>query len=66
MTAEAQVRALYRVADAGEYLGLCERQVRQLAADGVLERRWIGKRQYRITAASLEAYVASLPQDRPA
>lgn len=56
-------QALYRVADAAVYLSLHEREVRRLVSAGILHRRYIGKRGYRITAASLEDYVASLPAE---
>jgi excisionase family DNA binding protein len=64
-TETAMKPALMRVADAATYLGLSDRQIRYLAEDGVLERRWVGKRQYRITTTSLDAYVAGLPEERP-
>jgi excisionase family DNA binding protein len=57
--------AMMRVADAAAYLGLSDRQIRYLAESGELQRRWIGKRQYRITTASLDAYAAALPEERP-
>lgn len=56
-------QALYRVSDAAEYLALHEREVRRLVAAGVLHRRYIGKRGYRITRSSIDAYVASLPSE---
>ena len=55
--------ALYRVKDAAVVLALHEREVRRLVAAGVLHKRYTSKRSYRITAASLDAYVASLPTE---
>lgn len=54
--------ALYRVKDAAEVLALSQWEVRRLAEIGVLHRRYIGsgRKYYRITAESLEAYLASL------
>ena len=54
---------LYRVKDAAEVLSLHEREVRRLVKAGVLHRRFIGQRGYRITAESVEAYAASLPSE---
>lgn len=54
--------ALYRVKDVAEVLALSQWEVRRLAEIGVLHRRYIGegRRYYRITAESLEAYLESL------
>lgn len=53
------------VADTQKILGLSSTKVYELAADGVLVKRYVGKgtRNFRIEYASLERYVASLSQD---
>lgn len=56
---------LLRVKDAATYLGLGERTVRELVGAGVLARRYIGPRQFRITVESCDAYVDALPQEAP-
>ena len=57
--------ALYRVKDAATVLALSEWEVRRLAEVGTLHRRYIGegRRYYRITAESVEAYLASLSSE---
>jgi excisionase family DNA binding protein len=54
---------LVNSAEAATILAVSEKVVRDLANDGVLEKRYIGSRNYRITYASLERYVDSLSQD---
>ena len=55
----------YRVKDVAVLLSIGEWEVRRLVAAGELERRYIGKsdRYYRITAASVEAYEATLSSE---
>lgn len=55
----------YRVKDVAALLSISEWEVRRLVEAGQLERRYIGegKRFYRITAASVEAYEASLSSE---
>lgn len=55
----------YRVKDVAVLLSVSEWEVRRLVAAGELERRYIGEsqRSYRITAASVEAYEASLSSE---
>jgi len=68
MSAEAAVAikpALLRSKDAATYLGVSVRTVERLVGEGVLERRYIGRRQYRVTVSSCDAYVASLPAEAP-
>jgi excisionase family DNA binding protein len=66
VTADVAMRpVLLRTKDAATYLGLSERRVRDLVEAGILHRRYIGVRQYRVTVASLDAYVESLPQEAP-
>ena len=58
--------ALYRVKDAADYMALSQREVRRLADAGILHRSYIGassRKYYRITAASIEEYLASLPAE---
>lgn len=54
--------ALYRVKDVARILSLGEWEVRRLCETGELHRRYIGEsgRFYRVTAPSVEAYLASL------
>ena len=54
--------ALYRVKDAAERLALSDWEVRRLCKTGELHARYIGdgKRYYRVTAESVESYLASL------
>lgn len=59
-------RALWRVKDAAEHLSLHEREIRRLIAAGILHKRYTSRRSYRITAASLDAYVASLSSEASA
>jgi excisionase family DNA binding protein len=54
---------LVNSSEAATILSVSEKVVRDLANDGVLEKRYIGSRNYRITYASLERYVDSLSQD---
>ena len=51
--------------EAQEMLGLSDTKVYALAADGKLEKKYIGKgtRNFRITVESIERYVASLDSD---
>jgi excisionase family DNA binding protein len=65
MTTVATKPALMRKADAATYLGVSVRTIEQLLETGALARRYIGKRQYRVTVDSLDAYVASLPDEAP-
>ncbi len=65
MTTVATKPALMRKADAATYLGVGLRTIEQLLETGALARRYIGKRQYRITVESLDAYVDSLPIEAP-
>lgn len=53
---------MLRANDAADALGLSLRSVRTLVREGHLEPRYIGngRKEYRITYASLVAYVASL------
>ena len=55
----------FRVKDVAALLSISEWEVRRLAEAGELERRYIGegKRYYRITAASVEAYEATLSSE---
>lgn len=57
--------ALYRVRDAATHLALSQAEVRRLADIGILHRRYIGTgdRYYRITAASIDSYLASLASE---
>lgn len=57
----------YRVRDVATILSIGESEVRRLVDKGVLHRRYIGDSGwfYRITAASVEAYEASLSSERP-
>lgn len=50
-------------AEAADILSVSEKVVRDLANDGVLEKKYIGTRNYRITYESLQRYVDSLSQD---
>lgn len=56
---------LVTVAQACDLLGVKSTTVYDLAANGVLEKRYIGKgtRNFRLTYASLERYVDELPRD---
>ena len=56
----------YRVKDVAAILSISEWEVRRLVEAGTLHRRYIGegKRYYRITAASVEAYEATLSSER--
>ncbi|MFO6453095.1 MULTISPECIES: helix-turn-helix domain-containing protein [unclassified Aeromicrobium] len=58
-------RILVTAEEASKLLSVSLSMVRNLAADGVLERQYIGKgtRNYRVTFASLERYADSLPID---
>ena len=54
--------AFYRVKEVARILAVSEFEVRRLVNAGTLHKRPIGtsKRQYRITAQSVENYVATL------
>lgn len=54
--------ALFKTSEAAKYLAISEWEIRRLANEGILHRRYIGegRRYYRITAESLDAYVESL------
>lgn len=56
---------LVTVAEATHILSLSQTKVYELANDGVLEKRYIGKgtRNYRLTYDSLVDYVNGLSQD---
>jgi hypothetical protein len=56
---------LVSVTDAAKTLAISTAQVYALAAEGRLEKRYIGKgtRNFRLTYKSLERYAASLSQD---
>lgn len=58
-------RLLVTVADAATMLALSEKGTYTLAANGDLEKKYIGngKRNFRITVASIEAYVDRLDSD---
>lgn len=60
-----EVRALWRVKDAADWIGQSVATVRELVEAGVLHRRYIGTgtRYYRVTAESIDAYVASLTSE---
>lgn len=53
------------VKDAAHLLALSEKAVYDLAADGKLEKKYVGKgtRNFRLTTASLERFVESLDRD---
>lgn len=55
-------RRLMRVKDVAYALSISEWEVRRLCETGELHRRYIGegKRYYRITAESVDAYLESL------
>lgn len=57
--------ALYRVKDVARILSLSEWEVRRLLDAGELHRRYIGVggRYYRVTADSVDAYLASLSEE---
>lgn len=57
--------SLYRVKDLAARWSISEWEVRRLVKAGELERRYVGTsgRTYRITAASVEAYEASLSSE---
>ncbi len=57
--------ALYSVKDAAIRTSLSEWEIRRLLDTGVLERRYIGQgtRYYRVTAESVERFLASLPSE---
>ena len=57
--------ALYKVKEAARRTSLSEWEIRRLIEAGVLERRYIGEgaRFYRVTAESVERYIASLPSE---
>lgn len=56
---------LVTVKEASELLSLSSTEVYDLAAKGLLEKRYVGKgtRNFRLTYASLEQYAGSLSQD---
>lgn len=56
---------LLTVADAADTLSLSLAETYKLAAEGKLEKRYIGKgtRNFRLTYESLERYAAGLSQD---
>jgi hypothetical protein len=56
----------YRVKDVAALLSISEWEVRRLIEAGTLHRRYIGEgnRYYRVTAASVEAYEATLSSGR--
>ena len=56
-------RALFTVPDAAEYLSIDISTVYRLAAEGLLEKRYIGKVRFRIPRTSLDAYIAGLPTE---
>lgn len=60
--------ALLRVKDAGSRLAISDWEVRRLAKAGILHLRYVGEkgRYYRITAESVDAYIASLTSEKPA
>lgn len=60
-----EVRALWRVKDTADWIGQSVATVRELVESGVLHRRYIGKgtHYYRVTAESIDAYVASLKSE---
>jgi len=57
------VKLLATAREAAGILAVDVSKVYELAAAGVLERRYIGKRNFRIPYASLQAYVDSLPTE---
>ncbi len=56
---------LYTVKDAQTRSSLSRGELRRLCNAGILERRYVGEgtRFYRITAESLDRYIANLPAD---
>ena len=59
---------LHRVKDVARILSISEWEVRRLLETGELHRRYIGEsgRFYRVTAPSVDAYLASLKAERKA
>jgi excisionase family DNA binding protein len=51
---------LVTVGEAARRLSLSKRQVYELAAAGILTKRYVGKRQFRLAVADVEAYAQSL------
>lgn len=60
---ETDDRLLVTAAEAARLLSLSPARVYELAAAGVLERRFIGSRNFRITVESLRTYVAQMPDE---
>lgn len=54
---------LYTVKDVAVLLSISQAHVRNLVNAGILHRRFIGSRNYRITAASVDAYESSLASE---
>ena len=54
---------MVKIDEAARMLSLSEKRVRDLAHDGVLEKKYTGTRHYLLTVASLERYVESLSSD---
>lgn len=56
---------LITVRDAAQTLAISTTKIYELAGDGVLVKRYIGKgtRNFRLTYESVQAYAESLPQD---
>jgi excisionase family DNA binding protein len=56
----------YRVKDVAALLSISQGEVRRLIEAGTLHRRYIGegRHYYRVTAASVEAYEATLSAER--
>lgn len=59
------VRALWRAKDTADWIGQSVATVRELVDAGVLHRRYVGTgtRYYRITAESIDNYIASLKSE---
>lgn len=51
--------------DAATELGISERQVKVLVANGELDERWMGVKSPRITGPSIAAYIEALPDESP-
>ncbi len=56
-------KLLYTVQETADLLSIGRTEVYALAAKGVLEKRYIGKAQFRIHIDDIRAYVDALPRE---